>query len=208
MAPVWSALGAATADVTHIYQDPRTLDMPAPAYAIYETFAALEAAARERLRAEGFDDSEIELVRSVRAKHNAQIHHVEVPVAAGEVTDEVVAQIDRDFERIYEERYGRGAGYREAGVHIIGFQVRASGLTYKPRIAPLSGSGEVVELERPVYWSEEGTFVDTPVLGLDSGALPRELSGPALVELPHTVVVVRPGQTARSDRYGNVLIRV
>jgi N-methylhydantoinase A len=209
VAPVFSAFGAATADVTHVYQDPRALDMPAPAHAINETFAVLEQAAREALQSEGFGDREIVCARSVRMKHRAQIHDVEVPVDAGVLTDADVSAIDDNFTRIYEERYGQGAGFREAGVHITGFQVRASGLTYKPKLADQEqGTARIERSERPVYWTERGGFVETPVLRMTAGTLADEVVGPALIELPNTVVVIRPDQTASSDIVGNLVVRL
>jgi N-methylhydantoinase A len=209
VAPVFSALGAATADVTHVYQDPRSLDMPAPPEAINETFATLEEAAREALRSEGFADDRIVCARSVRMKHRAQIHDVEVPVRAGVLLDGDIPAIDDDFSRIYEERYGQGAGFREAGVHITGFQLRASGLTYKPKLADqMRGTADIERSQRPVYWSELGGFVDTPVLRMAAGTLADYVVGPALIELPNTVVVIRPDQTASSDVVGNLVIRL
>ena len=50
---------------------------------------------------------------------------------------------------------------------------------------------------------ETGGFVDTPVLRLKEGGVPDRLEGPLLVELPDTVVVVRPGQSARFGELGS-----
>jgi N-methylhydantoinase A/oxoprolinase/acetone carboxylase beta subunit len=57
-----------------------------------------------------------------------------------------------------------------------------------------------------VYWYEEGAFVDAPVLRLTEGGVRDALQGPLLVELPDTVVVVRPGQTARFGELGSLVI--
>jgi N-methylhydantoinase A len=210
VAPVWSALGAATADVTHVYQDPRSLDMPASGGDLTETFERLEAKARGALAEEGFSSDEMRLRRSIRMKHVAQIHDVEVPIKDGVINEADVETIDTDFTRIYEERYGKGAGYRQAGVHITGFAVRASGLTYKPSLAEVSSNGEshVRRFSRQVFWDEFRAFRETPVVAMATGALAEDLVGPALIELPHTVVVVRPGQTARSDKFGNVVLEL
>lgn len=210
VAPVWSALGAAAADVSHVYQLPRIMDMPADAKELNVSFGELESQATEVLKGEGFADESIQLLRSVRMKHKAQIHDVEVPVS-GEILDEKsVKVIDEDFDHIYAAHYGQGAGFRQAGVQITSFQVKAFGLTSKPQLgtASIAESADVVRLERPVYWYEEGKFVDTPVLQMDSGRLEEEFQGPILFELPHTVVVVRPGQVARFDSLGNVIIEL
>jgi N-methylhydantoinase A/oxoprolinase/acetone carboxylase beta subunit len=49
-------------------------------------------------------------------------------------------------------------------------------------------------------------FTDTPVLRLREGGLAERLEGPLLIELPDTVVVVRPGQAARFGDLGTLTI--
>ena len=48
-------------------------------------------------------------------------------------------------------------------------------------------------METPVFWGEK----------LAAG---NQVSGPAIIQVPDTTIVVHPGQTARIDPYGNVLI--
>ena len=61
---------------------------------------------------------------------------------------------------------------------------------------------------RQVYWWEIEQHVDTPIY--DGGLIRagHRLKGPAIIELPHTTVPVRPEQTAEVDRFGNLLINV
>jgi N-methylhydantoinase A len=65
-----------------------------------------------------------------------------------------------------------------------------------------------VRRERRVYWQELGGFAETPVLGLADGRLDGELEEPLLLELPDTVVVLRPGQQARFSELGSLVIDV
>jgi N-methylhydantoinase A len=58
---------------------------------------------------------------------------------------------------------------------------------------------------RAVYWSELRDFVDTPVY---DEVPPAMLDGPALIELPDTVIVVRPGQRGAPDPGGNYIIEL
>jgi N-methylhydantoinase A/oxoprolinase/acetone carboxylase beta subunit len=48
--------------------------------------------------------------------------------------------------------------------------------------------------------------VDTPVLRLTEGGVDDRLRGPLLIELPDTVIVVRPGQSARFGELGSLVI--
>jgi N-methylhydantoinase A len=211
IAPVWSALGAATADVTHLYQMPakRTIPMPASPAVISEAFEVLEDQARGTLRSEGFGDANISLVRAVRMKHAAQVYDIEVPVPGGVLQDDDIEELDRRFDRVYDERFGQGAGYRQAGVEITGFEVRATSNTYKPELGrALPTNPSIDRSERAVYWWELEGWVETPVLRLAGGSLPEAFDGPVLIELPNTVVVVRPNQTVRSDEGGNLVLTV
>jgi len=61
---------------------------------------------------------------------------------------------------------------------------------------------------RRVYWWEAEGFLETPVLDGDRLAPAQEVSGPAIIELPHTTMPVRPGQTSHLDDYGNIVLNV
>jgi N-methylhydantoinase A len=74
--------------------------------------------------------------------------------------------------------------------------------------APLAPAGATVAKarvgERPVYF--EGGFLRTGVY--ERGLLPRdaELAGPAVVEQADTTTVLLPGQVARVDGMGNLIV--
>jgi N-methylhydantoinase A len=61
---------------------------------------------------------------------------------------------------------------------------------------------------RRVYWWEAEGFLDTPVLDGDRLTPGQEVKGPAIIELPHTTMPVRPGQTSHLDDYGNIVLNV
>ena len=52
---------------------------------------------------------------------------------------------------------------------------------------------------------EEG-WVETPIHDRAALREGHSFEGPALIEEPASVTVVRPGQPVRIDRYGNILI--
>jgi N-methylhydantoinase A len=125
---------------------------------------------------------------------------------AGPITDTVLREAVERFGETYDRLHGTGAGYRQGGVTLTGLRVRASGVSTPPELAD-AAPADITESERPVYWSEYGEFRPTRVLTLTRGGrLDSHLSGPLLVELPDTVVVVRPEQTARFDHLGNLII--
>ncbi|MET9994888.1 hydantoinase/oxoprolinase family protein [Streptomyces mutabilis] len=206
MASAWSAFGATVADVIHVAERWDHHPMPAAPSTLAAALAELEDDVRRKLAAEGFAPDEIEVDRSLRMKYTAQLHNIEVPLTTAEPDERTVAELGEEFARRYDELHGEGAGHREGGVTVTGFVVRARGLTARPAPAEAPPAGEVSELSRRVYWSEKQDWLDTPVLKLRGGRVDGRFEGPMLIELPDTVVVIRPGQVASFDGWGNLVL--
>lgn len=209
-AALWSAVGAATADVVHVFQSPHTFEEPFDGKQLEEEFSRMEDQGLAQLLAEGFDHERIALSRRLRMKYAMQVHDVEVPVDAIEDSRAGVDGLVERFGVIYENLFGAGSGFREGGVAITGFQLRAIGRTEKGQFAALNG-GELADAaqgDRDVYWYENGKSSATPVWEIGYGQRIPSLVGPALVQLPDSVVAIRPGQTAEMDALGNIIIHV
>jgi N-methylhydantoinase A len=204
IAPVWSAFGATVADVVHVYQRPQRLVLPVAPATLEAVFGELEQTGRDVLRSEGFTDDRIALRRSLRMRYAAQVFDVEVPLEAG--TSLHSDDIGEAFAALYEVLYGEGAGHAAGGIAITALVVRASGLIEPLALAAPPPAADPQSSTRPVYWYEHGEFTDTPVLRLREGGLDERLEGPLLIELPDTVVVVRPGQAARFGDLGTLTI--
>src|SRR5262245_22357605 len=208
---LWSALGAASADLLHIYEAVDIQPSPFDPARVQQRFAELEAQGLAQLRADGVDPARGRLTRSADLRYKGQINEVGVPVPAGALDAATLVQLAADFHRRYETVYGQGAGFHEARVEIVTYRVRASAVSAKPRIvaAPEAGRAPAPEARagtRPVYWSELGDFEATPVFWGERLRPGNVVPGPAIVQVPDTTIVVHPFQTARLDPYGNVLI--
>lgn len=82
-----------------------------------------------------------------------------------------------------------------------GWQVTSETLGEEDSSAALSG-------RRPVYFHEEGGFVDTPVY---DGRLVKPghlVQGPAIIEEPMTTIVVQRQQEAMVDQFRTYVIEV
>ncbi len=210
---LWSALGAASADLLHIYEAVDIQPSPFDPARVMARFAELEAQGLEQLRADGVDPTQGRLARSADIRYKGQINEVEVPVPAGPLDAAALAQLIADFHRRYETVYGQGAGFHEARVEMVTYRVRASAVSAKPRIVAAREGDRTPAPEaqagaRPVYWSELGDFEQTPVLWGDRLVAGNVVPGPAIIQVPDTTIVVHPFQTARIDPYGNVLIEL
>jgi N-methylhydantoinase A len=210
VAPVWSAFGATVADAVHVYQRARRLPMPAEAGLMNVTFAELELQGSAALAGEGFDALRIELRRSLRMKYSAQVFDVEVPLGpSAELHGGDIERIEADLQRVYERLHGEGSAHPEGGSEITAFVVRARGLTDPPTLAAPTASATPAASSRQVYWNELGGYAETSVIRLaPGGLLDHRLEGPMLLELPDTVIVLRPGQHGNFLANGSLVIAV
>ncbi len=212
-AAVWSALGAFAGGVVHVYERNEYLREPIDAAMVDRTFRELEEKAASQLAREGFEPSRMLFERTVGMKYGAQVSYLEVAVPSGTLTDREVHRLLNDFEALYAQRYGEEAGYREAGIEVLRQKVRATGLLPAIELAEIArrsqdGPQRASKGSRRVYWWEIEEFADTPIFDADKLSFGDEISGPAILELPHTTVPVRPRQTATIDRYGNLVLNV
>src|SRR5262245_37973485 len=80
---LWSGLGAASADLLHIYEAVDIQPRPFDPERVTARFAELEERGLAQLRADGVDLRQARLARSADVRYKGQINEVEVPVAAG-----------------------------------------------------------------------------------------------------------------------------
>jgi N-methylhydantoinase A len=208
---LWSALGAASADLLHIYEAVDILPSPFDPARVLDHFRDLEERGATQLRADGIAPEQARLVRSADVRYKGQINEVEVSVPSGPLDEAALARLIDDFHQRYETVYGQGAGFREARVEIVTYRVRASSVSAKPRIVAAregdrAPSNEAHAGARPVYWAELGDFETTPVFWGERLVAGNVVPGPGIIQAPDTTIVVHPFQTARVDTYGNILI--
>ena len=205
LAPVWSAFGAAAANVTRARFAPLILLEPFDTERIRATIEQLAGDVTAALREEGFSTGAQRLEQIAEVRYGAQIHTLNVDIP--ELVDGWDHELIDRFERDYELTYGVGTGYRKAGVEISGVKVTGVGLRTLPPLPrhdlkPPSGSESV----RDIYWYELRRSVTTPIRNHGELRPNETLSGPTVVELPTTSVVIRPGQSAQVDSSGNVVL--
>jgi N-methylhydantoinase A len=213
-ASVWSALGVAVADLAATFEQALYLTPPYDLVALDAAFAGLEEQAREATRGDERFAEEIELTRSANCKYGLQVFEVEAEMPLAPVSEESVAALLSDFERRYAEQFGAGAGYADAGIIVTSVRVKVSGRVRKPAVvrravsAERAGAVAAQRGHRDVYWEELGQRAPTAIW--DGGQLlpGTTLEGPAVIELPDTTIVVRPGHRASIDEYGNAVVQV
>ncbi len=198
-----SAYGALASDIQHSAERSFLLrDADIEASVLNEQFALLEAQCRAAIEAYRVDACEIS--RSVDLRYRRQTHELIIPVGPGELDAPAVAALIERFEATYEDTYGKGAGFREAGVELTTFRVDAIGRTRKPRLPKAPARTETARRERRIY--DRGAHVSAEVVDWTALSVDERVLGPAVLEHPTTTVYVAAGQRAAVDTHGNLII--
>lgn len=213
-ASVHGATGLISSDVVYEYGKSDHIVVPAEPARINANFHSLYARAFRDLSDAGFHERAIRILRSVDMRYRYQVHELTVPLAEGstDVTEKDLEGLYNRFDELYENSFGKGSGYREAGMEILTFRVSAIGELKKPSFQrePLQSlnSDAAFKGEREVYFEEEAAFTKTPIYDFDWLWAGAEISGPAIIETPITTIVVNPRDRAIMDEFRNVRIHV
>lgn len=209
VASTWSALGIQSADLLHIYEKAELLIAPFDHRRINAIFAELEARGRAQLQEDGIAEPDMRFRRSADMKFRLQIHRVEVPVPAGTLSAQDAEQLMQAFADKYESLYGKGSAFKDAGMEIGVLRLVAVGIMTRPALSrQVQRTAEALTGEREVYWREMQRFVSTPIYDGRNLAARFHIEGPAIIEMPETTIVLRPGSAGQLDDYGNFVITI
>jgi N-methylhydantoinase A len=211
--PVFSAFGAAAADVIHTKVMSCQYILPADPAAINQRLDAIESEMKAAMIAEGFKPQQVEFRRFFTMRYRRQTAGVEMPVRWDRFNAKRIAEIQNAFEKKYEELYGVGAGYTKAGIEISEIRVDVVGPVAKPRLerrrTNTTRPTAARKGKRKVFFTRpERQFIDTQVY--DYGLLGRgaRVKGPAVIELPFTTTLVPPDFQITVDDYANLVMEV
>jgi N-methylhydantoinase A len=207
---VQGALGVITSDVVFEYgQSDRSL-FPTELARINGNFEKLIARGRKDLAAMRFAAEDIIMQRSIDLRYRYQAHELNVhfPVGSADITAADMAKIDAEFDKLYEQAYGPGSGYRDAGKEIVTYRVSASGIIGKPLIekneCASTSADRALKGRRKVFFGDAEGYIDTPIYDFRLMRPGFEVAGPAVIESAVTTIVVNPGNRSRIDEYHNV----
>ena len=213
LAAVWSAYGAATADLSVVVERSLMKNLPVPADEMEIELQALEKEATARLMAFGAAESSITLQRFADLKYGMQAHVLEVPLESG-LDSQAMEKILSSFDEIYERIFGAGTAFREAGVQLTAVRVQAvapgtkTGQSLRPTVRKDDVPAPSHNTTREVCWDVGRGFEQTQVFtgqGLVTG---QQIEGPAILELGVTTIPIHPGQSLEVTPSGNLDIHV
>lgn len=211
--PVFSAFGAAAADVIHTRVMTCQYILPVDPEALNQRLENIEAEMREIMTGEGFRPNQTEFRRFFTMRYRRQTAGVEMPIAWNRFNPRRVSEMQHLFEKKYEELYGVGAGYTKAGIEISAIRVDAVGKVTKPELKPTRAKktslAKARKGKRQVFFTRpERKLIDTPVYDYALLAAGTAVRGPAVIELPFTTTLVPPGFRVSVDKYLNLVMEV
>jgi N-methylhydantoinase A len=212
VASAFSAYGLASSDIVLASELSDPGQMPLDPIRVMENFTSLEEQVRAALERQGLDFEQIEMVRSLDLRYTAQLAEVAVEVPGGELDAAAMTQVMADFEQRYAELFGEGTGFSAAGVQAITFRVRGTGvLPFSPALPKVDSATDpdpsvALHATRKVCLDPRLGYVDTPVYDYRKLRAGHRITGPAIIEVPTTTVVVPPGMTGTVDHLGNLTI--
>ncbi|MFI7061357.1 hydantoinase/oxoprolinase family protein [Kribbella sp. NPDC050124] len=212
VASAFSAYGLASSDVVLAAELSDPGPMPFDPVRAQENFAVLEEQVRSALDRQGLSFERIECVRSLDLRYTAQLAEVSVEVPNGVLDATMVADTVAAFEKRYAELYGEGTGFSAAGIQAITFRVRGTGVLpfspTLPKLADAAGPDPSAALlaTRKVCLDARVGYVETPIYDYRALQAGHVITGPAVIEVPTTTVVVPPEMTGVVDNLGNLTI--
>jgi N-methylhydantoinase A len=212
LAAGWSAFGVSSSDVVLVAEHPVNLANPFDPAVLNEAWAHLEAGLRKKLEAQGISSDRMTWQREVDMRYSLQVHEVRVPAPAGRCSADTADHLIAAFEREYENLFGAGTGYPDAGFALTAARLTARGTVGSGSLAPEVSTGGPASSpksagERGVIWYERGPEREaTPVFDGEALKPGMELEGPAIVDFPHTTLVLRHDQRAHVDAFGSTIV--
>lgn len=160
----------------------------------------------EQMRADGAPLDRVAVRRLAEVRYAGQSYELSVPVPANG-SGGLIPAVAAAFHDLHERLYGHSD--RAASIEIVAVRTVHSLPLVEPAFEAPSGSGSVEDAqvdERPAWFPAVGEYVATP--RYDRSRLPAEaaVDGPAVLEQTDTTTVVHPGQRARVDRSGAVVV--
>jgi N-methylhydantoinase A len=170
-------------------------------------YAELEAEAAADLTREGVPHERRRLFRQADLRYAKQGSELTIDAPAGPLDAGAAAAMVEAFHRLHEQLYTFAD--RIAPVEIVNLRVRAVGLMDKvslPEIAIVpDGTPATPAGSRRAHFRDEG-LVPIPVYGRGDLKAGHRVDGPAIVDQLDSTTVIFPGQRARVDRFGNLIV--
>ena len=203
---VFSSFGLLLANVEHHFVRTyfKTFDQ-LQVSALADILEGLWEDGRQQLRAEGFGDSDQQIVTQVDMKYEGQVSELTVLMPPGKVTLKTLSELGE----VFAEEHVKSFGYRtDAPYQLVNLRIIARGLSQEsrtPERLELPVSRRKGPSQRLVYFGGNNGWIDTTVV--DRGDLTdNPADGPLIIEEYDSTTVVPPHWRASVDSWRNIIL--
>ena len=207
---LFSAYGLLVSNVGHYYvlsdiHETGDLDLDG----LNRIFMRLERRGLEDLASEGFRREQTRMARSLDMRYLGQSYELNIPIPEGEITGEVLGNIEKRFHTLHEARYG----YYAADETIQNVNIRVSAIGIIP---PLELKAEKGEEESPnkalkgfrdIHLPRSGSNVRCAIYDRYRLKPGNVLTGPAIIEQVDSTTFIRSEQEAKIDCHRQIVLR-
>ncbi|MCO7218649.1 hydantoinase/oxoprolinase family protein [Klenkia sp. PcliD-1-E] len=209
-AAVFSAYGLAASDIVLTAELSSPTNFPPDPADFNGAFQQLRTELDGRLAAQQLRFADVEYRSEADLRYTMQLAEVATPVPVGDLDAAGLGGVGDAFGDRYEQLYGKGSGFAEAGLQLITYRTQAVGvLPIRPRLTPVGAAdGDARPVtSRRVFLDPRRGWQDADIHDYRDLAEGHEIKGPAVVEAPTTTVALPEGCVGRVDRLGNLVIR-
>ena len=198
----FSAFGLLVADTRHDVAKTKIMQLEFSDISdVRRALKPLENEARERLRADGFDNDQIRIEASLDMRYVGQSFELNIMLPAAFTDTEELMEA---FHRAYEQRYShrdRGSG------EVVAFRVTGFGTVDRPPLPSVLGGNDLagsVRDKRQVIFN--GVSKETTVYWREDLPLNTIFEGPAIIEELGSTTVVPPNFNVSMDPTGSLIL--
>ncbi len=141
---------------------------------------------------------------AVDLRYKGQNFELSIAAATAPFDAKALAALRRDFDAAHERAYG--FAQPDEPVEAVGVRVKLTGVLEKPELAKLPQRPEAKPYETRRTAFARDAWHDTPVFRRGELASGQVLAGPAIVEQMDSTTPIFPGDIARVDPWGNIVI--
>lgn len=172
---------------------------------IIEKIERLTRDAAQWLASEGVDGADRAYDTVIDARYVGQNFEVQVAMARGTVPD--YASFESNFHAAHLREYGYNVPERT--IEVINCRVKAVGAVVKAPLAKLAVKPVPAPVSRrEIYFGADHGWLPANVYDRDQLGAGAEFTGPVVLEEMSSTTVIAPGQRARIDDYGNLVVRI
>jgi N-methylhydantoinase A len=205
-----SAAGLLGANIRHIYlRSAVGMLENFPLARMMEIFAALEAEALADAREEAIAPAALSMRREIDLRYQHQGYQLAVLCPNRDLTEADRAALRAQFDASHQRVYGQSAPREPAEVVTFRVISEAAHAPWRPAPVPAADGSSPARAragERELFSLDESRFVTARVFRRERLLPGDELEGPAIVEQFDSTGVVWPGQRARVDEAGTLIV--